>query len=205
MPVPTIDEIRELLEGYGITAAVLSDAWVTNCRDNEIIPHIEDITGLVFDGESEVTEYYNGTGQSTLMLNKRPVNSITSIIMVGSLTETDLTGATELIGAEGILKVKDNYSEGIWEPIFRRGIKNVKVTFKYGTDDYPVNVASAIKNLVAAKMLNHVGARTGGGALTVQAFSRNYGPHGKWTDYRKELVRTGYALLKPWMTGVVGG
>jgi hypothetical protein len=59
-------------------------------------------------------------------------------------------------------------------------------------------------NLVAAKILVFIGARTGGGGLGVQAFSRNYGSHGKYTDIRKELVATGYALLKPLMNEVVG-
>lgn len=205
MAAPTATQIRALLEGYGITTAVLTDAWVENCRDNEIIPHIEDITGLTFNTETEVTEYYSGTGKSTLILNRRPVNSITRIIEIGTISEADLSGTVELIGAEGIIKVVTNHGEGVYEPIFRRGTKNIKVTYRYGFSDYPSRVASAIKNLVAAKMLNTIGARTGGGSLGVQAFNRNYGSHGKYTDIRRELIATGYALLRKYMTSVVGG
>ena len=204
MAAPTETEIRNKLEGYGITTAVLTDEWIADCRDNEIIPHIEDITGLTFDGETEVTEYYSGTGKSTLILNRRPVNSITTIVEIGTISEADLSGNVELIEAEGIIKVITNYGEGIYEPIFRRGNKNIKVTYKYGTTDYPSRVSAAIKNLVAAKMLNLIGARTGGGGLGVQAFNRNYGSHGKWTDIRKELVSSGYSYLRKYLSSVVG-
>jgi hypothetical protein len=205
MAAPTATAIRSLLEGYGITAAVVSDAWIEARRDNMIIPHVENITRLTFDAEIEVTEWYNGNGQSTLILNRRPVNSIEEIIEVGALTEGNLAECVDLIGNEGIIKVKSNYSEGVYGPIFRKGTKNLKITYKYGYDDYPDDVAEAIMNLVAAKILAFLGARTGGGGLSVQAFGRTYGSHGKYTDIRKELVATGYALLKPYMTGVVGG
>lgn len=205
MAAPTETEIRNKLEGYGITITVLTDIWIEDCRDNEIIPHIEDITGLAFDGEVTTGyEYYNGTGQTYLILNRKPVNEIVELKLIGSLQEGDLSGLVELISEEGIIRLRSVHSEGVYEPVFRRGHKNVKVKYKYGTDDYPNVVASAIKNLVAAKMLNHVGALTGGGSLTVQAFGRNYGSHGKWTDIRKELVRTGYGLLRRYLTSVVG-
>lgn len=205
MAAPTATEIRDLLEGYGITETVVSDSWIEARRDNIVIPHVKDITGMTFDSESEVTEWYNGTGQSTLILNRKPVNSITEIIEVGTLTEGDLSGSVELIGNEGIVKVKTNYTEGIYGPIFRRGTKNLKITYKYGTTDYPADVKEAIMNLVAAKILVFVGTRTGGGGLGVQAFSRNHGSHGKYTDIRKELVAAGYSLLKKYMSAVVGG
>lgn len=203
MAAPTATQIRDFLEGYGISTAVLTDAWVENCRDEEIIPHIEDVTNQAFDGEQEVTEYYSGTGRSILILNRRPVNSITTIREVGAV-EGNLAGLVTLSEKEGIIKVTSNYSEGIYGPIFRRGDKNIIVTYKYGENDYPTRVARAIKCLVAAKMLNLIGSRTGGGSLGVQAFNRSFGSHGKFTDIRKELVHTGYGLLKKWMTGAVG-
>lgn len=204
MAAPTATEIRDKLEGYGITITVITDEWIEDCRDNEVIPHIEDITGQVFDGEVEITEYYNGTGKDYVILNRKPINSIEEIITIGTLSEGDLSTLVELISAEGIIRLKSDYSEGVYGPIFRRGNKNLKITYKYGTNDYPNIVASAIKNLVAAKMLNLIGSRTGGGSLSVQAFSRNYGSHGKWTDIKKELVSTGYSLLRRYITSVVG-
>jgi len=204
MAAPTATQIRDFLEGYGITTSVLSDDWIDDTRDNEIIPHIEDVTKQTFDGETEVTEYYSGTGKSTLILNRRPVNSITSIRVINSLGG-DIQGQIDLIGEEGIIKVSNNYSEGIYNPLFQKGDKNIVVVYKYGTTDYPARVTRAIKCLVAAKMLNMIGARTGGGALSAQAWSRNFGSHGKYTDIRKELTATAYSLLRKYMTSVVGG
>lgn len=204
MAAPTATEIRAELEGYGITTAVLTDEWVDRCRDEEIISHVEDVTNQSFDAEVEVTEYYSGTGKSLLILNRRPVNSITSIRIVGGIGG-DVSGLITLSEQEGIIKVSSNYSEGVYQPLFQKGDKNIEVTYKYGTTDFPTKVKRAIKNLVAAKMLNQIQARTGGGALGVQAFNRNFGSHGKYTDIRKELVHTAYSLLKSYMTGVVGG
>lgn len=203
MAAPTPTEIRAVLEGYNITDSVLSDEWVISCRDEEIIPHIEDITRQTFDEVSTVTEYLSGTGTTTLMLSKKPVNSITSIQYVNSITEGNLNEVVELIQEKGIIKSKSSYSEQIIAPIFQRGDRNIKVTYTYGFADYPTQVARAIKNLVAAKMLNQIGARTGGGNLSVQAHSRSYGAAGKYTEIRKELVNTAYWLLRKYMTGVV--
>lgn len=205
MAAPTATEIRNELEGYGITSSILSDAWIERCRDEEVIPHIEDITGMTFDGISTVTEYYNGNGKSTLILNRRPIVAVTSIEYTNQVTEGNLEEAIEVVVEEGILKGVSDYNEGIYAPLFKKGDKNIKVTYTYGTSDYQIKAFRAIKNLVAAKMLLNVGNRTGGGDLTVQAFSRSYGPNGKYTHKMKELIASGYSLLRQWMTGVVGG
>jgi len=208
MAAPTADEIRAELEGYGITAAVLSDGWVERCRDEEIIPHIEDITRQTYTGISSVTEYYNGNGTNTLILNRRPVVAVTAIEYVGAIAVGNLHESVDVITAEGMLRAKSAYVEVSMRygylPIFWRGSKNIKVTYTYGYADFPTRVFRAIKNLVAAKMLINVGNRTGGGDLSVQAFSRGYGPNGKYTHKLKQLTASGYALLKKYMTGVTG-
>lgn len=203
MAVPTENEIRDLLEGYGVDNTVLSNEWIENCRDNEIIPHVEEITKMVFSAEQEISEYYSGTGKPTLILNRRPVNEIVSIQVVGSVSLIPSSTFT-LIGSEGIVRLSNNFSEGVRGPLFPKGSKNILVTYKYGTADYPEIVKSAIKNLVAAKMLNLIGARTGGGSLSTQAFNRSFGTHGKYSDIRKELVSSAYSYLRKYMTGVVG-
>jgi len=205
MSSPSIESIRKLLEGYGIINTILGDDWISDCRDNEIIPHVNEITRNVFTGEETVTEYYNGNGQDTLILNRRPVNEIVSIAHVGTAAIGNFSNAVELISAEGIIKARDSYSEGVYSPIFFKGNKNIKVTYKYGMTDYPSDVSRAIKNLVAAKALALIGARTGGGSVQVQSHGRNYGSHGKYTDIRKELVSSAYQLLRKYMTYVTGG
>lgn len=204
MAVPTVIDIRVELEGYGITTSVLSDNWIERCRDYEIIPHVKRITKMDFNSEQEITEYYNGNGTSILILNRRPVNEIVSIQVISSLTVGNLLAATLLISNEGIVKARTDYDEGIYGPIFQKGYKNIQVTYKYGYDDYPDDIARAIILMVAAKALALIGARTGGGSLSVQSHSRNYGSHGKYTDIRKEFIYGAYSILNRFQTGVVG-
>jgi hypothetical protein len=204
MPIVTETEIRNFLEGYGITATVLSDPWIKDCRDNVVVPHIEDITGMSFSGIQEITEYYSGNGTSVLILNRKPIVEVTNFTYIGAVTNYNLLGVIELIDAEGMLKAKTDYSEGIYGPIFRKGNKNIRITYKYGTSDYSAVVNNAIKRLVAVQILSLLGNRTGGGDLSVQAHGRSYGSHGKYTNIMKQLAHTAYQLLKPWMTGVVG-
>lgn len=202
---PTAEEIRRELEGFGITSLVLSNEWVERCRDEEVIPHVEEITSLTFNGVSTVTEYYNGNGKSVLILNRRPVISVTSIEYTRQVTEGNLVDAVELISEEGMLKAITNYREGLYNWLFRKGDKNIKVTYTYGYVDYPIQIFRAIKNLVAAKMLDNVANRTGGGDLSVQEFGRGYGPNGKYGNKMRNLIASGYSLLKKYQTSVVGG
>lgn len=205
MAAPTATEMRAILESYGITTEVLTDAWLESCRDDEIIPHVKDITRMTFEGEGTITEYYNGNGKSVLILNRRPVNEVTNIETVGAIVVGNLVNATELIGNEGMIKARTNYNEAIYGPIFPKGDKNIKVTYTFGYVDYPNDIKRAISLLVDAKALALIGARTGGGSLTVQAHSRNYGPGGKYSDIRAEFIASGYGLLKKYMTAVTGG
>lgn len=204
MAAPTPAEIRAVLEGYGINGADPSDAWITLMRDEEIVPHIEDVTRSKFTEITEVTEYYNGTGLKVLILNRRPIVEVTAIAYVNDLAEGNLLNSVELISSEGILRSKSRLNEGVYGPIFKRGAKNIKVTYTYGFDDFPTDIARAVKNMVAAKILTLIGARTGGGSLSVQAHGRSYGSHGKYTEIRKELVHGAYALLKKYTTGISG-
>ena len=204
MAAPTATQIRDELEGYGITTTVLSDAWIERCRDEEMVPHVESITRQTYSGVAEVTEHYSGNGTSTLFLNRRPVIEVVKIETVGAVVVANLSGATELDGAQGVLKAKTNLSEGIYYPTFPKGDRNIKVTYRYGYDDFPADVSRAVRLLVAAKALALIGARTGGGSLSVQAHGRSYGTHGKYTDIRKEFVNSAYSILRKRMNYVVG-
>lgn len=205
MAAPAASDVRAFLEGYGITAGVLTNAWIDNCITKDVIPEVEKITRQVFtSSETETTEYYSGNGSDVLILNRRPVNEIVSIININSWRNINFLESIELISAQGIIKAKSNYVEVTGLPIFQKGTRNFKITYKYGFADYPDIIFMAIVKLASAKVLNLIGARTGGGALTVQAFGRNYGSHGKYTDIRKELVVSAYGVLKYYATGVVG-
>ena len=109
-----------------------------------------------------------------------------------------------MIADEGILKAKANFNESNYVPIFARGERNLRIQYTYGIDDldnYP-DIKHAVICFTAEKVLGHIASRTGGGSLSVQAFSRQYGNRGKFSDMRNELARDGVALLREYITGV---
>ena len=204
MPKPTATAIRSIIEGYGVSSDVITNEWLIDCMNEEILPHIEDLTGLTFDGLKTKTEFFNGNGTSTLILNKKNIVSVVNVRDIGSINSFP-PGSVELISEEGILKAKTSVAENRFSPVFRKGEKSIEVTFTYDLNDCPGRVARAIKLLVAARALQQIGARTGGGSLSADSFSRNYGASGKYGDFIKPCVTMAYGLLKKYMPTVVGG
>lgn len=76
----------------------------------------------------------------------------------------------------------------------------VLVEYSYGGDFEDVARACAL--LTASFVLGYVGAETGGGSLSVQGYSRNYGARGKWHDTRQEFDRAAYELLQKYVVGI---
>lgn len=213
MPIPDSQDVYSYLEGYGISKTNISPTWIQKRISNLVIPWIEGKTRLVFDAEKEVTEYLSGTGKEILMLSKRPVNSITSIRYVRSTgAVTDLTNSIELSKEEGMIISRNNPSEGQYLNMFEKGNKNIAVTYKYGQNDFvdpnnnreSVDIKEAIVYISVKQVLIQMGARTGGGSLTVQAHGRNYGGRGKYTDIINNLDMMAYEILKRYFTGVAG-
>lgn len=206
MAKPTATEIRAFLEGYDITTSYLSDPWIEARRDNFIIPQVEKVIRRKVEGTESVTEYVSGTGQSILILSRKPINSVTSIEYVtgGDYDSTIGLGGIEVLSEEGILKSVTNITEGGYNIIFAKGEKNIKVTYTIGSDTIEGDLKEALIYLSAEQLLGFIGARTGGGALTVQGFSRNFGERGKYQDIRNDLKRQAFGLLRKYTTGLVG-
>ena len=203
MALPTAAEIQAVLEGYNIETQ-LSDAWIDAKRDKFVVPWVEKKTKLSFTGIQEVTEYYDGTGSSILVLRHRPIVALLSISYTNVPSDQFYISplAIQTIEDEGILKAKANFNEANYVPIFARGQRNLRITYSFGYADPPPEVAEAIKYLVAEKILGHIASRTGGGNLNVQAFGRQYGSRGKFTEIRNELARDAIAILREYITGV---
>lgn len=203
--LPTVSECRAHLEGYNITTSIMSDAWITDERDNTIVPFVERILKTDLDTEQEVTEYYSGTAEEVLILNRRNVTEVTQVEFVQGEEYTSRIDNTSyvLIGG-GMLRSLMGFTQGMYiYKLWPKGKKNIKVTYKYG-GVIENDVKQAIKKLTCVAMLENIEGRTGGGALTVQSFSRNYGNTGKYHNIRMQLGRKAMALLRKYMTGVVG-
>jgi hypothetical protein len=205
--IPTAQEIRDELEGFCAENTILSDVWVTNKRDGFVIPWIEKKTKLSFSGVEIVQDYYDGNGENYLLLNRKPVNSVTRVEYIDSVNftrELTLTSFT-LIPDAGILKgVRTEYLLSNNYPIFPRGNRNIRVTMSvgYAANAIPVEIAEVIKYLTAEKMLANLEGRTGGGDTNIQGYGKSYGSMGKYTNMRNDLTRSALSLLAPYFTGV---
>ncbi len=209
---PTALDIINYLEGYGISSSIISDDWIEKRRDNLVIPWITKHTRLDFEDEKEITEYLSGNGKEILVLSKKPVNEIINFTYVsGGDTLINLSESIELNQAEGVIIKKVLMSEGDIKSVFPKGNKNIKITYKYGTENFIdsesnelVDIKEAIIYMTCKQILIQIGARTGGGSLSVEAHSRNYGTRGKYTDIINNLDQMSYEILRPYFTGVVG-
>lgn len=185
----------------------MTDEWIAKRRDGFVIPYIENAIGQSIAAESEIEEYYSGTGKSILILNRRPIISITNIIYTTIPTEIqtgNLLLSIELIKEEGILKSKINFNEGSFDPVFARGINNIKVKYKYGYAETPIDICEVVTIMTAKKILIQIGSRTGGGSISQSSYSRNYGNRGKYTDVINEMDKEVYSILRKYSTSVVG-
>jgi len=207
MAVPSIAEIKAELEGFcEIDDGLISDAWITNKRDNFVVPWIEGKTGFSLLAETEYVEYYDGNNSNILILNKKPVISLTKVEYVDRvnvLGEIALTTFV-LIAEEGIIKaLKNDFSLDLNVPIFPKGNQNIRVTYRAGYTVLPTQLNEAIKYFTAEKILAQLSGRTGGGDISAQGYSRSYGEMGKYTHARNDLMRQGMACLDDFITGVL--
>lgn len=194
--------------GVSLTATYysqLSDQWLHNRIDGMIVPFVEKTTRMNFDGISSVTEYYDGNGKNYLILNRKPIVTLTEIryVLGGSnFTILNLQNI-EVVASEGILKAKRNYEEAYYLPVFAKGDRNLKVTYTYGWATCPDDIKEAMLYLTAEQALGFIGARTGGGTVSVQGYTRNYGARGKFQDVRNDMARQAHAILSKYFTRVV--
>jgi hypothetical protein len=206
--IPAVIEMRSMLEGYGISETVLSDDWFVRMRDNFVIPWMESKIGqsLGVASAEQKTEYVSGTGSKLIILSRRPIVDLVSISYTNVQNDQYVISINSVVvlADEGIIIAKSDFGEGVINPLFARGTKNIKVIYTYGYVNVPSLLRQAIICLTCEKALGQVANRTGGGNLSVQGFSRNHGNRGKWDNIRNELARDGISALKSFLTGTVG-
>lgn len=206
MAIPTATEIRTFLDGYKVTATIVPDAWINSRRDRFVIPMVEKIIGRSVNAEDTNVEYVSGTGGPLIFISTRNITELVSIEYVtgsGDIDSNISVASVRLIADEGIIKSVSNITEGGYSTLFMKGTKNIKVTYKVG-GTISVDLEEAITYLCAEQILGYVGARTGGGSISVQGFSRNFGDRGRYQDIRNDLKRQAMALLKQYTSAVVG-
>jgi hypothetical protein len=204
MALPVAADIRNFLEGYDITSSVLSDDWINRQITNFIIPQIEKIIRSSMSIVATKSEYISGNGEKVLLLNRKPIISVTEVKYISAFQNVvALIQGIEVDATNGILIMKGIPIEGVTASYFAKGNKNIKVTYTYGVGEQ-VLLKDAIVKLAAKMALVQIGARTGGGSLSVQAFNRNYGNRGMYTDLINNLDMEAFGAISNWMAAVQG-
>ena len=183
----------------------ISEMWLVNARDGFIVPYFASKLRMTYQGVQTATEYVSGNGGSVLVLRRRPIVDLISISYTNVVSNQYYISpmAIQIINEEGILKARANFNEANYTPIFARGERNLRIMYTYGGTDYPVDVFRLIVLGMTDRALIQIANRTGGGpSLGVQGFSRNYGPMGKFGEFRKEIAREIQAILRMRMTGI---
>lgn len=206
----TLNNMATLTGEYPATIVqykMISDRWLITTRDYQIKPVVSRMTGLSFEGETRHTEYVSGTGSSILILSRKPIVEVHSINLITNPANWVFVSpsSVEPIKEEGLLKLKAVLEA--WQnyvPAFPRGTRNIKVDYTFGFADVPNEICHAINMLTASQALAQIGARGGGGSLSVQGYSKGYGERGKYTDMRNELETWANAILRRYVMSMVG-
>jgi hypothetical protein len=185
---------------------VMSDDWIIKCRDNYVVPWLEKTLNTSFSGTAQIEEYYSGNGTSILVLNRKPIISLDALSYTNVMSNQYVINilAIQVISEEGLLKVRTNFNESTWIPIFAKGLMNLRVKYTYGYAVMPVDIFETVKYLVCEQILGLIEGRTGGGDLSVESFSRSYGGRGKYTNIRSMMSRNAYAIIRNYITSNVG-
>ena len=204
MALPDATEVKAFLTGYGITDDVLNKEWIERRRDYKIIPILKRILGYDFVNGESVTEYLSGNGKETLMLSRRGMTALTTLVYTHAADATyNLMSSVTLDSARGILIAKCVSPDGILTgSIFRKGQYNIKAVYTMPplTDD----LAELILYQMAKAVLIIISNRTGGGdSLNAQGYGRSFGRRGKYGNLMSELDKDSAAILAKYSTGVV--
>jgi hypothetical protein len=205
--VISVDEIRAMLEGYCIDNTIVTDDFIQKRRDNFVIPVlINGALGLSVVSDTEKVIYVNGTGKSVLTLPDKGILEIVAIEYVNSENiYTPSLGNFILIADEGILKARFNYTESYSYPVFPKGTRNIKITYKvgYASGSIPLDLNELIGYLTVIEVLKWIEGRSGGGNVSSQAYSRQYGDIGKYTNIRRQIAQNCNVIIKRYRSSVI--
>lgn len=172
----------------------VSDAWLIQTRDCQVIPVIRTMTGLTFDGITECKEWHSGTDGRFLYLNNAPIVNVKSINTTEGGISTEALAGLEIRKEAGILVTNGR---------FAKGDHNIVVEYSYGYAETPADIKRAVVLITASLTLSFIASRAGGGSsVSTQGYSRTFGNRGKFTEIKNDFDRWAYALLQPYYAGI---
>ena len=207
-------------EGYIDFSNGVADTEASDCIIYEVktktleaviqqqITGIEKVTGIPFNGIQPFQEVVDGTGREDLLLSRRFVREVTAIQLLNLPNQvlSIPTTAIEVISARGTLRVRAINLEAytMIAPIWPQGRNNVKISYTAGFDTCPEDIARAIILMTTATMLGREASYSGGGtSLSVTAWSKSFGPRGKYTEARNDFATQARAIVSKYRTSVV--
>jgi hypothetical protein len=165
---------------------------------------VEDKTRLnIGDALTVYTEFYDGNDSGILVLNRKPIVELKELVFVGGTNFPISVGNVIIIPEEGILKARSDLTNGFEQRYFSRGKRNIKIVYTAGFIEVPQRLCHAILLLTSNFVLQHLANMTGGGDVSIQAFSRQFGARGKWGNVRTEYVAEATDIIRDFSTGVV--
>lgn len=184
-------DVRAALEGYGVDASTLTDAWIDDELDNFAKPYLENLFNQPIGSEAQVTEYFSPPRGPLLLLNRKPVVSVDSMKYIDGAALTSYITIT----TSGMVRLNTG--------CFTQGVKNLEVVLTVGLNPIPEAVKKAAIYLVAAAALSFIADRDGGAtSLSVVSYSESYPAEGAYSNVLKNLIRKFKNLIKPYTTGV---
>ena len=205
MTLPDASAVRSYMEAYQLSASIISDTWINNEIANFVVPYVERFCRTKLMSTATVTEWYSGNGSSILLLNRRNIVNVVTIALVrGSdfLSFINLD-AIDVNAAEGSLKARTRVSEGYYFSIFPRGENNLRITYQYGSA-LNTDLFQAVLMLACCSVLEQLEGRTGGGSITTEGWSRDFGNMGKFSNIRKKLHMKANSIMRDYSSAVIG-
>ncbi|ATN95040.1 hypothetical protein [Leptospira phage LE4] len=172
------------------------------------IASLEKVVGFSFVEIQTFEETLDGTGREDLLVSRRFVREIVNIKLLNLPNQvlSIPTSAIEVITNRGTLRVRAINLEAytMVAPIWPQGRNNIKITYTAGFDECPEDVSRAIILMALSNMLGKEASYSGGGtSLSVTAWSKTFGPRGKYSEARNDYVIQARAIVSKYKTGVV--
>lgn len=196
-----VADIRLYLEGYNIDASTLTDPFIQKQIDATVAKQ-ERLTGKSFFATRTVTRNFHGDGSKTLQLHHWPIDVIDFIKIKYAgqgLPDTTLSSAeyilNKLNGQISILSsiLVDGSQIFVW-PL---GHNNIETKYDYGYTAVPVDVEDALIKIIAGNSLMQVSGRDGGtGSLSIEGYTKTFGPNGKYTNIVSGWKKDAKSTLK---------
>lgn len=172
------------------------------------IASLEKVVGFSFVEIKTFEEVLDGTGREDLLLSRRFVREVVNIKLLNLPNQvlSIPTTAIEVISGRGNLRVRAINLEAytMVAPIWPQGRNNIKITYTAGFSECPEDVSRAIILMTLSNMLGKEASYSGGGtSLSVTAWSKTFGPRGKYSEARNDYVIQARAIVSKYKTGVV--